>query len=268
MLRGLKKASQLFAPMIWVLIEMGRQTGFSLSEMLISLFLASIITIPLTQFYIRSKPQYLKAQERLEINFDLLWIGDLLSDSIRKAGFTPCVSVEKLKTFDSRHAERKIINFQIENMPQVQLRINRMSDVYTEVTNFMSPTQIVIEESVISNIKHPLIISDCRQGEVHTVSKIDKLSNGYQITLKKPLRFRYNEIAYLGEWLEETWFTKQNEKGEKTLHYKLFQTEELSPFIHEFYVTRRLIKQRSVLDFAIGSDKETLRKISVSVRNL
>lgn len=96
--------------MIWVLIEMGRQTGFSLSEMLISLFLASIITITLTQFYIRSKPQYLKAQERLEINFDLLWIGDLLRDSIRKAGFTPCVSVEKLKTFDSRHAERKIIN--------------------------------------------------------------------------------------------------------------------------------------------------------------
>lgn len=183
MLRGLKKANQLFAPMIWVLIEMGRQTGFSLSEMLISLFLASIITIPLTQFYIRSKPQYLKAQERLEINFDLLWIGDLLSDSIRKAGFTPCVSVEKLKTFDSRHAERKIINFQIENMPQVQLRINRMSDVYTEVANFMSPTQIVIEESVISNIKHPLIISDCRQGEVHTVSKIDKLSNGYQINV-------------------------------------------------------------------------------------
>lgn len=74
-------------------------------------------------------------------------------------------------------------------MPRVQLRINRMSDVYTEVANFMSPTQIVIEESVISNIKHPLIISDCRQGEVHTVSKIDKLSNGYQITLKNHCSF-------------------------------------------------------------------------------
>ncbi|HAT1658025.1 TPA: prepilin-type N-terminal cleavage/methylation domain-containing protein [Legionella pneumophila] len=268
MLRGLRKASQLFVPMIWTLIEMRRQTGFGLSEMLISLFLASIITITLTQIYIRSKPQYLKAQELLEINFDLLWISDLLSDSIRKAGFTPCLSVEKLKTYDSRHAEREIINFQIENMPQAQLRINRMSDVYTEVINFMSPTQVVIQEPVISNIKHPLIISDCRHAEVHTVSKIDKLNNGYQITLKKPLKFRYDEIAYLGEWLEETWFTKQNEKCEKTLHYKLFQTEELSPLIHEFYVARRIVKQRPVLDFTIGSDKEKFRKISVSVRNL
>lgn len=82
------------------------------------------------------------------------------------------------------------------------------------------------------------------------------------------MKFRYDEIAYLGEWLEETWFTKQNEKCEKTLHYKLFQTEELSPLIHEFYVARRIVKQRPVLDFTIGSDKEKFRKISVSVRNL
>ncbi|HAT6976744.1 TPA: hypothetical protein JAN54_00420 [Legionella pneumophila] len=251
-----------------MLIEMRRQTGFGLSEMLISLFLASIITVTLIQFYIKSKPQYLKAQKLLEINFDLLWVSDLLSESIRKAGFTPCLSVEKLKTYDSRHAERKIINFQFENMPQAQLRINRMSDVYTEVVSFMSPTQIVIQEPVFSNIKHPLIISDCRHAEVHTVSKIDKLNNGYQITLKKPLKFRYDEIAYLGEWLEETWFTKQNEKGEKTLHYKLFQTEELSPLIHEFCISKRIVKQRPVLDFTIGSDEEKFRKISVSVRNL
>ncbi|HAT8180763.1 TPA: hypothetical protein JA361_15235 [Legionella pneumophila] len=267
MLRGLKKASQLFAPMIWMLIEMKRQTGFGLSEMLISLFLASIITITLTQFYIRSKSQYLKGQELLEINFDLLWISDLLSDSIRKAGFTPCLSVERLKTYDSRHAGKKIINFQIENIPQVQLHINRMSDVYTEVVNIMSPTEIVIQEPVISNIKHPLMISNCRYAEVHTVSKIEKLINGYQVTLNKPLNFRYDEIAYLGEWLEETWFTKQNEKGEKTLYYKLFQTEELSPLIHEFYIARRIVKQRSVLDFTIASDEEKFRKFSVSVRN-
>lgn len=246
---------------------MKEQSGFSLSEMLISLFLASLITITFSQLYLSSKSQYLKAQELLEINFDLEWVSALLSDSIRKAGFTPCMGIEHLKTNDSRQLRRAIISFQIENIPYLQFQVNRMNEVFTEVVNIVSPTQVVITQSVISNIKHPLMISDCRHAEVHEILKMDRLVNGYLITLTKPLMFTYDKTTYLGEWLEERWFIKPNAEGEKTLHYKLFQTEELSPLVHLFYINTDLISKKQVFNIIIGTDEENIRKLRVSVRS-
>ncbi|KGP62392.1 hypothetical protein EP47_13245 [Legionella norrlandica] len=243
------------------------QAGFGLSEILISLFLASLMTIVLTQLYLSCKSQYLKEQKLLEINLDLQWASDLISDSIRKAGFTPCLNIERLKTSDSRHLGRTIVGFQIENTSRSRLQINRMSEFFAEVVNILSPTQIITSQEIVSNIKHPIIISDCNHAEVHEILSINKLRNGQLIALRKPLVFSYGKTIYLGEWLEEKWFIQQNNAGENALFYKLFQTEELSPFIHEFSVMKEAGSEEQVLNLMFRADEANYRKLSVSVRS-
>ena len=81
---------------------------FTYTEILISLFLATFILTVLTQFYLSNKRHYIDTQKQLENHLDLQWVRELLSDSIRRAGFTPCVGIRQLRVIDSRNFKRNI----------------------------------------------------------------------------------------------------------------------------------------------------------------
>jgi Tfp pilus assembly protein PilW len=57
----------------------------------------------LIQFYLTSKQHYLQTEKVLEAGFEVQWVMDLLSDSIRRAGFTPCLGLDHLTVVDHRH---------------------------------------------------------------------------------------------------------------------------------------------------------------------
>src|SRR5690242_19280686 len=98
--------------------DMKKQFGFSLSELLISLLLASSIMAMLTQCYLNSKHQYMQAQKILALRFDLQWVSDLLADSIRRAGFTPCLGIEQLTAVDRRNFSANISGLIVDGQSQ------------------------------------------------------------------------------------------------------------------------------------------------------
>lgn len=245
---------------------MNRQSGFSLSELLISLFLASIILTTLIHMYLMTKGQYLEYQKVLEERFELQWVSDLLTDSIRRAGFTPCLGIEQLKTVDRRKIDETLWGIKSENNSRSFIRINRMSDVFSERASFLSPTELVVHSSVVFNERRPLVIADCNHAEVHQILKVEQREGGQHITLVKPRRFNYKQPLYAGEWLEEQWFIKTNSQHINSLHYQLAQSEELSPLIHSLWTTQKKIRGKKVLKVTMGLEHDKTHEFIVVVR--
>ncbi|MFI4918818.1 MAG: PilW family protein [Legionellales bacterium] len=246
---------------------MRRQLGFSLSEILISLFLSGIIMTMLIQFYLNSKHQYLKTQKLLVKSFDVQWASALLADSIRRAGFTPCVGIDQLTRVDGRDVSQTISGLIVQNQPHAFIKVSRMSEVFSPVLTIQGLNQLTVPQGILFHQQRPLLIADCIHAEVLQIQRIDKSDFGsYLITLTKPLVFSYTTPAYVGEWLEEKWFIKNNSSKASALYYKSVQTEELTPLIHSLTIKEQTAQGRRLLAISMGLDEDKTHQMVVAVR--
>ena len=243
---------------------MNKQSGISLSEVLVSLFIAGIIMTTLTQFYLTNKHLYLESRAILEARLDVQWVSDLLGDSIRRAGFTPCLGIEQLQAVDRRESGKPLLA--LSSGKSQSLQINRMSEAFAEIDSIQNQMQIRVKEPLLFNEHRPVLIADCEHAEVHQIFRVDKLSKITLITLTQPLMFSYAPPVYVGEWLEEKWFIRSNEQGADTLHYKLFQTEEISPLIHSLQVENQMSHEKQLVKMTFGLDENKKHQFLVAVR--
>jgi hypothetical protein len=245
---------------------MKRYLGFSLTELLIGLFLASFIMNALVQFYIANKRQYLKAESALSTQFDLFLVSDLLSNSIRRAGFTPCVGVDHLRVIDRRDLEKQIFGIAVENQSKSRILVNRMNESYVKVISIVGQSELMISNEISLNEHLPIMIADCEHAEIHNISSSKKIGRQVLITLTKPLIYSYEDSAYVGEWLEEQWFIKRNSKGDNSLFYKLLQTEELSAVIHSMKVKMKEVNHKKALEIFMDLKEGATQELMVVVR--
>jgi prepilin-type N-terminal cleavage/methylation domain-containing protein len=245
---------------------MKKQSGFSLSEMLISLFLSSLLATLLMQFYLSSKRQYSEIEAILSADFDLRWVNDLLADTIRRSGFTPCVGIDKLHLMDRRDDKRGGQAIQIENYPQQFIQINRMSEHFSSVLRILSPTQIRVSALASFHERHPLLIADCEHAEIHHAFRIERNRDSALIYLAKPLRFTYASTAYIGEFLEERWFIKRNKQGKNALYYRLVHTEEITPLVHSLKIHQHKAQGKPFIEMIMGLSAGKTHKLQVAVR--
>lgn len=241
---------------------MNQSKGFGLTELLVGLFLASLLFVLLSQCYLNTKRQYQEAEAILTTQLDLQWVTDLLANSIRRAGFTPCVSVDNLTTMDSRQFGTRLVGVHIQKQPHTVLQVNRMHEEFVALMDILSPTRIVVADSSLLNPHRPILIADCEHAEVHSILLLEKTTAGQVIVLTKPLLFTYGPSTYAGEWIEESWFIKANRSGIQALYYHNAQTEELTPLIHEMAIT---IKDKHIA-LHLGLDHGVEQLIKARVR--
>lgn len=241
---------------------MNHQSGISLSEVLVSLFLSSLIGSMLCHFYLLNKRQYTQMHATLARGFEVQMVSDLLADSIRRAGFTPCLCVDKTKIVDRRAEGAVVLGLRIASPPHSFIQVSRMSEHFSHVLAIKNQQQVLISKSSQVMEGHPVLIADCSHGEIHSPLHVAQRVDGTLVTLAKPLMFHYASLTYFGEWLEEQWFIKPNAEGDLTLHYKLVHTEELSPLIHSLDV----FKEGAMVDVHLGVDKSPAHHLAVRVR--
>ena len=83
--------------------------GYSLIELLIAIFLSSLLMIGLTQHFIQIKTQQKITDEYFKQEADREWIADLIKISVHNAGYTPCLPLNQLITFDGRNKAENIL---------------------------------------------------------------------------------------------------------------------------------------------------------------
>jgi prepilin-type N-terminal cleavage/methylation domain-containing protein len=245
---------------------MSKQKGFGLLELLIGLFIASILLTSLFQFYLTAKARYVKTEAILSTSLDVAWIRDMLADSIRRAGFTPCLGINQLIVKDRRESAKTISALITSNAPEQFIQVNRMSEHFSSVVSIKSPGLIYLQPSLVLKEQKPVLICDCIHAEVHTVLKVKQLSTGTLIQLSKPLLYSYSSAPYLGAWLEEKWFIHKKANNKSALYYQLVQKEELSPIVHSMNVERHDSGGKRIVKLGLGLDENKIHQVTVAVR--
>ena len=243
---------------------MTKQKGIGLSELLIALFLASFIMMALMRHYLNTKQHYRHVQTAAEQSIELQLVTELIRDSSRRAGFTPCLGIDHLKTIDQRHDHKKLVALEVGPDGATSLQVNRMSEQFNTVKKIVDATHLIMAASQMLHPDQSLMIADCYHAEVQTISQIKYAATEQTVTLTKPLAFAYHAPIYSGAWLEETYFIRQQRGHEATLFYHLQHTEELTTVIHslsahiETYQGRKLVQIHLGLDNAHQLDLETM----------
>lgn len=231
-----------------------------------ALFLVSVISTMLIHAYVLSKQQVAFVHRKLEQQFDVQWIMDLLAGSLRHAGFTPCLGIEQLHIIDRRAVPHFITQDAIA-IQHNELRINRMSEFFSTLRSVQQPQQLFVSPQTRIKKGHAVLIADCDHGELHEVAGIQKKPQGTLLTLDSPLFFNYSTVTYVGQWLEERWFIKYNNKGLPALYYQQKHREELSPLIHSLVATKHMPQGKQLLTISLELNNNTTRLITVAVRS-
>jgi Tfp pilus assembly protein PilW len=233
---------------------MTNQQGLGLPELLIALLLASFTTMALMRHYLSTKHQYHYIQTGIEQGIELQLVTDLIRDSARKAGFTPCSSVAYLATIDQRHTHQKLVAIDLTQSPNPSLQINRMSENFDTLIQLVSPTELFITNHQPLHKNQSMIVADCYHAEVHNMSQVRPLAVGQSITIAQPLAFTYHAPIYVGAWLEETYSIHRLPNNKRTLFYHRHHAEELTTAIHGLSARQETYKGRTLLQITLALD--------------
>lgn len=210
---------------------MKRQNGLSLTEIMISLLLSCLLMSLLIKQYLVSKQQYHQSQLVLEADYELQLVSEALRDSIRSAGFAPCLGITHLIIKDRRSTSSTPLNaLSVSN--DNHLTISRMSHEFSEVQSF-DVSHLLLDTPLALPHGAPLIIADCFHAEIQMPSHFYSTAQGMMLVLDKPLAFDYVAPIYVGEWIEEHFFI-----AKQALYYANRHPEALSSLIKSMTVQK------------------------------
>lgn len=233
---------------------MNKENGFSLIELVVSLFVASLLITLIMQQYLIAKGQFKKMQLLMEQAIELEMVMDLIRDSVRRGGYTPCQGISSLESIDRRTNKIKLAAIETKTGKDNYLQINRMNEYYSTLIKQLSPTQLLVKSNISYENQQAILISDCYHAEVQESLEARKTAAGTIITLKKPLAFNYASPVYLGEWIEEKFFMKKNKKGHNSLFYKKNHVDELSDFINLNSVDLNSLQGKSLVKLNLETE--------------
>lgn len=237
---------------------MNNQQGTGLVEIMIGLLLSSLIMTALMNHYLVTKRQYAHLQMALDEAMALQLASDVMRDSIRQAGFTPCLNIDQLTTLDHRDNHENLMALDVSS----GLQINRMSPYFDVVNDIVNSTQLLVTPDKTILTTRPLLIADCYHAEVHRVSAINQTSRGQFITLQNPLTFTYQPPVYVGEWLQERFFV-QSPGG---LYYHRHHTDELTTLVKTMFVTIQKKIINTLVQVKLGLDDGRTLTLDTKVR--
>lgn len=198
------------------------QQGTSLIELMISLTLAVSIMTLVSQQYVQIKQQFLAAQTTLHHLARLQLALTTVRSSIQKAGFTPCMPLDVLESFDPRsHQPLHAIDFK--SSDPTWLSTSHMQD------NLMLVDKIIHQQLIYSTtnpspiLQGPLLLADCHHAEV--LSEFQQ--QGSLIKLQHPLTFTYYPPIYLGEWIVDSFGLPSGQQRIKSMFYQHRHRETL-----------------------------------------
>lgn len=210
--------------------------GLGLVEVMIGLLLSSLILSGLVHHFIQSKSEYMFLHTQIENTLERSLLENLIRDSIKSAGFTPCIGLNHLKTMDTREFQPLHAVLLKNN----ELVINHMSEQFSFVS-IENPVELKVPQGTYT-LDKAVIIADCFHAEVQKIMETSNRHNEQILHLFHPLYYKYTPPVYIGEWISEHFFVKS-----ETLYYQLQRIDKLYDPIHSIQVSYAS-KEKNTLD--------------------
>lgn len=235
--------------------------GFGMPELLISLFLSSFIIISLVNHYLSIKKNYKKIEQRLEDKTNMQLLMDMMQDSIRRAGFTPCLSLSHLMTRNAKGQTIKPLT--MTSTPYPLMTIRRMDEPFT--------TGHILDKSRIQTKNHLyhsgqiILVADCHHAETATIKQIQSTASGQEMRLFNPLIFSYQSTVYIGGWLEERYMIKHNQKV-ASLYYGDNRQDKLSGVVNNMTMAIHLGQKRTLVEIILSDNHDATIQFDTAIR--
>lgn len=198
----------------WISDSNQRERGMTILECLLGLALSLSILAILLQQYVQIKQQTYLAVQAITHTSRLQTILSTLRRKGHHAGFAPCLPIAYLNTFDHRTGQ-SLQTLEIQKQPGTKLSFYGMSPNFLPVMPASHFGKFKLLGRWGVQLNHPVIIADCQQAEVLDTYQI----MGHTLQFTKALRFTYHPPIYIGEWLSESFSTKENARGQYSLFY-------------------------------------------------
>lgn len=236
----------------WLQEHNHKEQGFSILECLIGMTIALTILTIFMQQYVQIKQQTELSRQNIQQLSRMQTVLQILENSGHQAGFTPCLPIAHLQTFDHRNGQT-LQAFHLEIAESFKLTLQRMAHFVPVLSHSESHSFTVLDQWR-PRAHVPLIIADCQHAEV---------LDGYQIKSNaiqffQNLKFKYHPPIYLGEWLTESFWVKPNLTGKPALFYQVHQqAEELWTDVQKMqaYVETKRPYPLLHISFDIAKDK-------------
>lgn len=236
------------------------QFGFGLAELLVSTLLGSLLIASLLTAYCHVRRQYLYVIQRVEAIYDLQRMIDYIRMSIRPAGFTPCMRVDRLVSADARTGNRSLSAFMIDSANS-RLSIYRMSEHFERVIVHSERLEVLTQAKTRWYPGQYVIVADCYHAEVHSIRQIHAKNKTQTIELAEPLIFTYEQPVYFGEWIEASFYLKST-----ALYYQKGRSEVLSQQVQQFNLQHQYQHPYDVITFDLRGLGERLMHVATRIR--
>ncbi|KTD25785.1 Tfp pilus assembly protein PilW [Legionella lansingensis] len=243
---------------------MCKQNGLSLVEIMLSLFLGILLLTALAEHYLTAKSRYRHAYLLFEQGLELELVEDLIRNSARRAGFTPCLNLNLLNSCDYRR-KKPLRAIEIGVRPDA-LSIQRMSEYFSLISE-VTPEMLIVPSGVHFTTGEWIVIADCYHAEVQQVSYVRRNAGKTVLGLSKSLGFEYTAPVYLGEWIKENFFIQKNHLGEKALYYQRDHAEELTPAVNKLSAQLQYNHGLSLLRVELGLKNKDNLIIETKIRS-
>lgn len=241
------------------------QSGISLSEILIGLFLSSLITAALINQFLGVKKHYKHINRLIEEDTEVQLVIDLMRGSIQRAGFAPCLGINQLTTADRLHNNHILKAIRLKGAHQPVLQTSRMSETFGVVESFVSTSELLTPTSGFK-LNQVVVIADCFHAEVQQISAIRRLNGQLIVSFAHPFLFDYQMPVYIGEWITEQFYTS-NHKKNSSLFYKRHRAEALTPYVKSLSFEVSQHKRHESVTVVLGLDNEKQKTFRAFVRS-
>lgn len=204
----------------WLQIHNRTEQGFSILECLLGLTLLLGLMSMLMQEYVQIKQQIELNRHHLQQLSRMHTLLTMLESSGHQAGFTPCLSIRQLQSFDHRSGQ-SLQALNIENTKTCKLILQRMKH-FVPVRSHSVANQFTLLDHWRAKPQVPVMIADCQHAEVLDQYQIQSQSMQF---LQK-LKYHYQSPIYIGEWLTESFWVNSNVSGKPVLFYQSHQQPE------------------------------------------
>lgn len=237
---------------------MNNKNGFGLIEAFLSIVIISIILSCLLNNYLLLKKQIKRSTETINIYENLDFVKNLITTSIRSAGCTPCVNINRLVTWDHRF-NNKLNAISFINNDKSWIKTSKMDENFTEA-KVLNHNTILLYDNLKIDLKDSVIIADCFSAEIQNISNILFTKEGIKITFQNSLKFHYHKPVYIGLIIEEKYFINKTKYTDASLFYSAINSvDELSADIRQMEISTlsndlfylKLISEFVSLDVAV-----------------
>ncbi len=221
-----------------------KMQAFTLLELLVSLVLASLLTLILFKLLMNSQQQLRYQQAYLQVNQSLALAQFYLSHDIQQAGMTSCTHLARLNVHDDSRSFNHFQAVQGYQEPFFPAELRNDVQPHTDVIRlqFTNPHSYFLTHDM-SNAATPLeltqplklssaqflLISDCHQADLFKVEALNS-----QSLLHPEFSTAYTVQASVNQFIQHTYFIKMTDR--KDDHQKFISSlyqQDSNGIVHE-----------------------------------